>query len=209
MNRAPNITKQHWLRLSAALTLLYLFTACNALKYVPEDEKLYTGAEIEMDLSGAKKGKAELSSAIQSAVYPEPNSKFLGMRIGLWAHYKTQGDTAGFIARFINKRFGEEPVYLSDVNTSETRNIFENRAISQGFFYPEIKAEIRENEKTGSAYYQIKVGSAYQLKTYSYERDSLYIDHLIGGSLNETELRTNSVFSVEGFKKKEAALINF
>ncbi len=198
-----------WLYRGLLLLALPFFSACNALKYVPEDEKLYTGAAVEVETPAPKNERQELSSALNRAVYPKPNSRFFWMRVGLWAHYKVERQEAGFITRFINKRFGEEPVYLSDLQLEEVEKILKNRSINNGFFYPRITSSVEEKERTASARYRVEVGEAYHQETYQYLRDTIEIDSLIRYSMAETDLTQGTRFDLDYFKQERRRIDNY
>ena len=93
--------------------------SCSVKKFIPEDEKLYTGATIEIDADSTVKNVDKLKAELQNVLTPEPNSKFLGMRTGLYFYYKAQREKPGFINKWLNKKIGEEPVYISNVNNLE------------------------------------------------------------------------------------------
>src|SRR5687768_4240181 len=71
--------------LYVAFTML---TACTGLKYVPEGERLYTGANIKVE-SGekVKDAKAAKSAAREITNIKKPNSKILFSRPALWFYY--------------------------------------------------------------------------------------------------------------------------
>ena len=106
------------------MALLFSFS-CSVEKYIPEGEVLYTGAELETNLlteekvQDLKKVKAELQTLLQ----PQPNSSVLGMRLGLYYHYKAQREKPGFLNKWLNKKFGEEPVYLSQANPERVEEL--------------------------------------------------------------------------------------
>ncbi len=180
--------------------LLLLLGSCNVTKYIPADEKLYTGAEVEVISDGNVKGKNQLQYEIEDVVEPSPNKTIFGIRYGLYFYFKAQKEGAGKIKKGLNKRFGEEPVYLSDVNIKRTEQIINNRCENTGFFYSEISSSIEEQEKKASARYVVKISEPYRLETYVYQRDSTAIDSIIERSLKNTELTKGIRFDTEKFK---------
>ena len=179
---------------------------CNVTKYIPENEKLYTGATLEINRDFSVKGFKELNAELEGLLKPEPNSKILGMRIGLWSHYKVQKENPGFINRFIYKKIGEEPVYFSSVEMAKTQSLILNRLDNNGFFFSEVDAEAEEQAKKASAIYTIDLAQPYQLGTYNYERDSLPIDRSIKKLLASTEIAEGDYFSLEMMKNERTRL---
>src|SRR5690606_37452270 len=141
-------------------------SSCGVKQYIPEDELLYTGSEIKLESEAKIKERKRLKEELENLFYPEPNSKCLGMRLGLWAHYKAQKEKPGFINRFLNKKIGEEAVYLSDVNIPQTEELINNRLENRGFFRNEVVSAEDTDEKTANVDYTASVREPYTLKTY-------------------------------------------
>ena len=186
------------------LLLLWLMAACSVKKYIPEDEHLYKGAELKVVYPDEEKKDKELNSALSRAIYPKPNGRFLGMYLGLWAHYKKEAGKDGIISRFINKRYGEEPVYLSDVNAAETESLLRNRAVNRGYFFPEISSSLETGKHKGSAHYVVKPGVPYRLMSYQLITDSTSAtDSILRAAMNQkTALDTGAKFSLDRLKQE-------
>ncbi len=151
--------------------ILFVLQSCAVKKYIPEGERLYTGASVEIKTDSVIKNKGQLQTVLEEALRPQPNKKFLGMRPGLHYYYKTQQDHPGYINKFLYKKIGEEPVYQSDVKPYEVQEILLNRMENRGFFYSEAISEFEEEEKEASVKYTIKAISPYTIA--SYQLDSL------------------------------------
>lgn len=87
--------KYHWKQVSS-MVILCLLLGCGVEKYIPEGSTVYRSrtADIrsaEEKVKDLKKVKTELNSLLQ----PEPNSSLLGMRLGLYYHYKAQKKSRG------------------------------------------------------------------------------------------------------------------
>ncbi|TXD69210.1 BamA/TamA family outer membrane protein [Aequorivita lipolytica] len=148
-----------------------LLQSCAVNKYIPEGKRLYTGATVAVKSDSVIENKDNLEAVLEEALRPEPNSKFLGMRAGLHYYYKVQKENPGFINRFLYKKFGEEPVYQSDVKPYEVEEILLNRMENRGFFYSDVNSEFEETEKTASLQYTVRASSPYRIA--SYKLDSL------------------------------------
>ena len=132
---------------------MLLAQSCGIKKFIPEGERLYTGAELELDTIGEVEGLKEVKVELTSLIEPNPNTKFLGMKPGLFFHYKAQREKPGFIYRFLNKSFGEEPVYFSEVNPERVEELIVNRLDNNGFFYSRASSETILKEKSASVNY--------------------------------------------------------
>ena len=186
--------------------LLIWLSGCQIKKFIPENELLYTGATLEIekpdDIEDFKSVEEELNGLLR----PEPNSKFLGMYVGLWSYYKSQKDKPGFIIRFMNKKFGEEPVYMSQVNPSRTEELILNRLENRGFFYGTATSEETRGKKFAEVTYSTTVSHPYLLKDFILDRDSLQIEHDIQSLLPETELKSGSRFDLNALNQERERL---
>lgn len=144
-----------------------LFSACSISKYIPEDERLYTGASLEIESDSTINNENKLRLELEKVLGPEPNSKFLGMYPGLYFHYKNQKEKPGFINRFLYKKLGEEPVYQSDVKPFEIEELLRNRLENRGFFYSSANSEFIEKDKRASIKYKVEVPTPYRMETYT------------------------------------------
>ena len=149
--------------------------SCSVEKYIPEDEFLYRGANLKFIDTVLDKNYKEVKTETEGVLYPQPNSRFLGMYPGLYIHYKAQRENQGIINKFFNKKIGEEPVYFSDVELSETEELIYNRLENRGFFYSLIESNsiIDSSSHTAKVNYEVTLKKPYVLETYQLEKDSL------------------------------------
>lgn len=180
-----------------------LFQGCSVKKFIPEEELLYTGGTVEIDTTSATKELKEIEESLQQALRPEPNSSFLGMRLGLYFYYKSQQEKPGFINRFLGKKLGQEPVYASEVNLTNMEEILLNRAENNGFFYSTISSELLKGpeKKKAKAAYKIQLSQAYQLEKLHLDiADSLEIQAAVQATLSETLLKPGMRFDLATMK---------
>ncbi|WP_299102055.1 BamA/TamA family outer membrane protein [uncultured Winogradskyella sp.] len=150
------------------LTILVITTlfSCSIKKYIPEGERLYSGANVEIKSDSSVVISKNLKPELATVVRPQPNSKFLGMYLGLYYHYKAQNKNPGFINRWLNKKIGEEPVYQSDVKPFEVEEILRNRLENKGYFYSSSSSSFEEDELEASVTYKINIKKAYRLASF-------------------------------------------
>ncbi|PWI29324.1 hypothetical protein DI383_12885 [Flavobacteriaceae bacterium LYZ1037] len=153
------------------LLVIGSFYACSITKHIPENERLYTGATLSIESDSLIQNESGLKSDLESVLRPEPNSKFLGMHLGLYYYYKNQKENPGFINRWFYKQFGEKPVYQSDVETHEIEDILLNRLENRGFFYSRASSVFEETENKAALKYTVVVPEPYRMA--SYQMDSM------------------------------------
>ncbi len=182
--------------------LILGISSCSIKKYIPEGESLYTGAEIETTLEeDAKDVKIDgLNAELNTLLRPEPNTKFLGMRLGLYYHYKAQRDKPGFINKWLNKKVGEEPVYFSEVNPQRVEELILNRMDNRGFFYGEADSKIDSSKNFAHVKYDVKVPRPYAVEKFEIERDSLPIYDELEQLMSETRINKGDRFDLQLLK---------
>ncbi len=184
------------------LSLLGL-QGCSVKKFIPEDELLYVGAKVEMKNPDEIENTGNIRNEVEQVLRPDPNSKFLGIRPGLYFHYKTQQENPGFINKFFEKRIGEEPVYASDVSLNQVEDIILNRVENRGFFYSWVSSTMNsdEDKKEAEAIYTVELPEPYLVENYTLEEtDTLQVYKDIQDRFSETRIEKNMRFHLAELK---------
>ncbi|MBO3099603.1 translocation and assembly module lipoprotein TamL [Gelidibacter pelagius] len=176
------------------------FYSCSIAKYIPENERLYTGAELTIVSDSVIRNEAGLRTELESVMLPEPNSKLLGMYPGLYYYYKNQKEKPGFINRWLYKKLGEKPVYQSDVETFEVQDLLLNRLENRGFFYSRASSEFEESDKRASVVYTVKVPKPYRMETYQLDSLPAPIHKEIDSLVTESPLSKGMRFDLNKMK---------
>ncbi|PWH87208.1 translocation and assembly module lipoprotein TamL [Brumimicrobium oceani] len=195
-------------RVIIVVLVITMLSACSVKKYIPEGEMLFRGGEVKVNDTLGNQDISSLESELQSLLYPDPNTKFLGLYPGLHYYYKAQKEKPNFIIRFLNKKIGEKPAYFSDVNVKKTQELLENRLENSGFFYTRTSSNIEKDSisKTVKTNYTVTIGEAYHLENYTVEVDSLEkanhvpIYYQLEKALSETILKKGIRYDLDAFK---------
>lgn len=206
MKLPANHIVKYCLRLMLLFTLVQ--TSCHVAKFVPEDEKLYTGATVSIKHLGPTKKPPRIKSELEAALRPRPNGTLFGGRFGLWAYYKGSRERAGFFTRFLNKKFGEEPVYLSDVDVSQSENFIANRLENKGYYFNQISSTLNERKHKADLSYTVESSAPYALASYTYVRDSALVDQLIQASVNSSPLLQGDLLNLAELKNERERISN-
>ncbi|MDT0641785.1 BamA/TamA family outer membrane protein [Zunongwangia sp. F363] len=185
--------------------------SCSVEKFIPEGKMLYTGAELELDTTSKIEDLSEIRSELQGVLLPSPNTKFLGMRPGLYFYYKAQRENPGFINKFLNKKIGEEPVYLSDVETVNTQDLILNRLENRGFFYSSVGSQVNEDEenKEANVLYRAQLSQPYLLENYKLDSDSLLVYQEMENYLPESAIEEGMRFDLPKMKLERERIDNY
>ncbi|GAL88944.1 translocation and assembly module lipoprotein TamL [Jejuia pallidilutea] len=184
---------------SVIITAVSLY-GCSVSKYIPEDERLYTGATLTVQPDSIVKDKTGLKTELSTVLRPEPNKRFLGMHLGLYYYYKNQKENPGFINRWLYKKFGEAPVYQSDVEAYEVERLLLNRLENRGFFYSRASSEFNETEKKASIHYTVQVPKPYRMASYQLDSMPQQIYNDIQPYVDTTPFKTNMRFDLTNMK---------
>ncbi|RAV28743.1 translocation and assembly module lipoprotein TamL [Sinomicrobium soli] len=191
-----------------------LMASCGVNKYIPEEEMLFKGSDLELHVPDSLKDKvkdyAALESELEEVLRPVPNSKALGVYWGLRAHYKSRKEKPGFINRFLNKKIGEAPVYASDADLSRTEAIIRNRLENRGFFYSDVQSQMEENEKKkrAEAHYTVSLPEPYTLERYIVDPDSAPVIKEIEKNIRKWIIRPGMRFDLQALKSERERLDN-
>lgn len=190
------------------LILLSGMYSCSVRKYIPQDETLFTGSEIITVPETKIKNFTGLKRELELALKPEPNSKILGMRPGLYFHYKAQRKKPGFIIKWLNKKFGEEPVYFSDVDPMKIRDLILNRVENHGFFYSTVTFAVDSTSNYARIRFRAELPAPYVLENYRLDTDSLPIYKDIEATLSETAISKGDRFDLDLIKFERVRIDN-
>lgn len=174
--------------------------SCSVSKYIPDDERLYTGARIEIESDSVIANEKQLKSVLEEALRPKPNKKILGMRPRLYFYYKMQQDNPGFINRWLYKKMGEEPVYQNDVDPFEVEEILLNRMENRGFFLSDAKSEFKEKKKEASIDYILRVPAPYRMAGYQVDSLPMPVYPEVEKSVAQTQLSNGRRFDLAELK---------
>lgn len=181
------------------LTIVFLHS-CSVSKFIPENETLFTRSAIDITFDKPVENSKKIKEELETLLRPEANTTFLGMRLGLYYHYKAQRKRQGFLTKWFNKKFGEEPVYLSSVNPQRVEELMLNRLDNRGFFYSKVSSKVDSTAKFGGINYNVELPQPYMMEKLELDNDSLAIYTEISNALTETEIIPGTRFDLQLLK---------
>ncbi|OEJ98558.1 hypothetical protein A8C32_04970 [Flavivirga aquatica] len=178
------------------IVLSILVSACGVKRFIPENEKLYTGATFKINSEHKIEALKDIEKELELLLRPQPNISVLGAKLGLLAYYKVEKGKPGFIYRFIHKKTKEDPVYLSSVNINRTKELIKNRLDNLGFFNSEVISQVTNQKYKSEVTYSIKLYTPYRLETYKVYNDSLPIFKAIKEIIETSILKKGDPFNL-------------
>ncbi|WP_082318261.1 BamA/TamA family outer membrane protein [Hymenobacter sp. DG25A] len=160
-------------RAMLVVALLFL-AACSGAKFIPKNDKLYTGSTVKLTSPYSIPQKAQLQTELETVITPKPNASILGMRPKLYFWHMGEGKSKG-IGHFLAEKYGEAPVLLSQVDTQKVKGLMTNRLYNNGYFdSPRVQTKPNVKGNTATIDYTATVQRPYLIKTIHFpDRDTL------------------------------------
>ncbi|MFO7977856.1 MAG: BamA/TamA family outer membrane protein [Bacteroidales bacterium] len=170
---------------------------CSNLKYLEQDQTLYTGSNIQIESENRIREKGRIESELQSVITPEPNKRILGLRPWLWI-YNVAGEPTGKGLRYLmRERLGEPPVLFEQVSPQRTTRLMENRLMNLGYFDRDVSFQVNQEDQKASVDYFVELRTAYRFrKVYPLVADT-GVAALINEALQESLIREDRPYRLE------------
>ena len=195
-------------RLAAGLLLAGL-AGCSGLKFIPDGARLYTGSTVKLKSNTGSEipNEAVVQTELEAVIAPKPNSSILGLRPKLYFWHMGVGKTKG-IGHWLADKYGEEPVLFSKVDTARVAGLMLNRLNNDGFFKPEVRANVKLEERTASVDYEARVNDVYRIKEVFFpERDTL-LDRDIRATQAASLLKAGDPYNLQTFVNERVRIDN-
>lgn len=182
------------------LTCLF-WSACSTTRTLPEGEKLYTGAEVEIsgpDLTS--KQKKSLRNELAAITRPRPNSRLFGIPFKLMIYNAFGNRRPDSFFGKLRDKFGQPPVLLSNFDVDHNNKILENHLENRGFFNATVTGDTVVKGKKGSALFKAETGNQYLIDSISFDGDSGRLEQVIRESGSATLLKSGNPYNLDVIK---------
>ncbi|MEX2117346.1 MAG: BamA/TamA family outer membrane protein [Bacteroidota bacterium] len=164
---------------------------CSNTGYLAQGEKLYTGADVNIEEREDIPDKRDLEDQLDLLVKPEPNGKLLGLfRFKLWLYN----------IGFFKESLGEPPVLLQSVAPDRVvgrmRTLLENK----GYFWTDVQYTVREEESTADIQYTVAVKSPYRINGITVKGENSALVDAIRSTMGETVLGAGDQYDLVKLK---------
>ena len=185
------------------ITICLLLASCSGTKYLPEGEKLYTGADIKLESSdhiGHKRKKA-IETVAENAVSPKPNKNIFGFRPKVWMYMKAGENPQGKLKKWFKKN-GEAPVFISDTKPSVTADIIDAGLFNLGIFKSHTEFKIIEHQHSSNIIYTSNIHFPYTLNEIIYAISDNSISSIILAEKKKSLIKTGDDYNLENLKSE-------
>ena len=182
---------------------LALFS-CGPSHYLPDGEALYTGARVKItDKALTGKKKKNLAKNLTSLTRPKPNKSILGVRFKLF-FYSLGGKPKKkkTLGHWIQKKLGEPPVLMSDVDPDYNSKVLLSTLQNRGFFNASVTGDTVVRKLKGAANYTVQTGSQYRINGIRFIHDTTVLSQTILEDSSKTFLKKGRPFNLDVIKKE-------
>lgn len=186
------------------LLLLLFVTSCDVTKHLPEGEKLYKGANVNVEWEGQPKKKTKaMKRELTAIVRPKPNSMLFGFPYKVYFYYLfgEPKKPKGF-KNWFRETFGETPVMGSEVNLEKNREVLENRLQNKGYFHAAVAGDTIVKKKYEWLDFTARPGVQYKIRDLHFPEDSSTISKEIRRISNRTLLKPGEAYDLEVIKNE-------
>lgn len=192
-------------RVFIAATLIT--SACSTTKYVPENDKLYLGADVKIDDKDINKStKKVLEADLQALTRPRPNTSILGIRFKLMM-YNMRNERNKGLGSWLSRKFGEPPVLFSSVKIDFNRDLIANRLENRGYFRAADTVDTAiKGDKKVKLIYHATAGPQYLINSVKFTTDSSELGSAVSGTAANSFLKPGDPYSLDAIKAERTRI---
>ena len=165
---------------------------CNTA-YLAQGEKLYTGADVNIEEKEDIPDKGDLEDQLEQLVKPEPNGRLLGLfRFKLWMYN----------IGIFKESLGEPPVLLQSVAPDRVATRMHTLLENKGYFWSDVNYMIREEENTADIQYNIAITSPYSINSIAVKNGTGVLLETIRTAMDETLLAKGDPYDLEELNRE-------
>lgn len=179
--------------------LALLASGCNVYRFIPEGERLYNGAEVEIENPKAVKRKGIVKAELEDIIQPTPNRKFFGLfYTRLWFYFKTkEPKKERGLRRYFKYKIGEAPVYYSELQAQKNTKIMEKALKDQGYFGSTVKYEPNIQPNKASVKYYVTSRGRYDIGVITMPTDSSMVSDIMRNNKDELDVKTGTPYHID------------
>lgn len=147
------------------LVAMATISSCSVNKYIPSNKTLLKSYDINYLI---KKDKTIDNSEVKAYLRPRPNKIFLGTQYKLYIYYLSKKHPSK-LNLWLNKKLGEEPVYIDEVDPDRLSLNMQRFISKSGFFDTKISHQIVGDKKKSKVVFNINTGKPYLIDSISYD----------------------------------------
>ncbi|MFN7117973.1 MAG: BamA/TamA family outer membrane protein [Saprospiraceae bacterium] len=179
-----------------------LLSACGGTKYVPQDEYLYTGANVKFLDSEKVKNKKALSKTLETFTRPEKNS---GFKLWVYNTFHNPNKEKG-LGNWIAKKLGEPPVLFQTTDMERSQALMENYLHDNGYFGSEVRSDTAAKDKKITVTYNVQSRGQYTVREVYFPSDSTPLNALFADRQRRAQVKAGQAYSLTRIQAERTRL---
>ncbi|TVQ39870.1 MAG: hypothetical protein EA384_04690 [Spirochaetaceae bacterium] len=190
-------------RLLLVTAVMAAVTGCTTVRFLEDDQQLYSGAAVDVASEERVPGKRSLASDLEDVVRPLPNRAWFGiMRPRVWIYHAVgEADGPGLRAWVVD-RFAEEPVLFEQVSPESNAGRMRSWLMNHGYFEADVQYSIVERRRTAGLQFDVVVHQPYRIGSISWPQDDSALSEAIRATSAETLIRPAEVYRLETLREE-------
>ena len=186
--------------------LVFFITGCSSTRHLPPDEKLYTGATVDVKGTSTVREKKVLTEDLGGLTRPKPNTKFLGLRLKLSIYNMFRKKKENSFFGRIRDKNGEPPVLLSQVDLEQNVRVLQSHMENKGYFRSKVAGDTIIRRKKAHARYNVEAGPQYKIAAVQFPGDTSVLTKTIAETAKETLLLPGKPFDLDVIKAERSRI---
>jgi outer membrane protein insertion porin family len=194
-----------WTQFFISFFCLSILYGCSNLKYLPEHEALYTGAEVKLKSADKIADKGKLNDALNAVLVPKPNATVLGLRLRLYLYNKASKTKNTSLKKWLQKK-GEPPVLYSSVSPKTTIGLLKNRLFNNGYFYAKVDTHAIHSDRKVKLEYIVTLPKPYTINEVYFPDPANLLASDIQKTKEKSLLKKGDIYNLDVIKSERARI---
>ncbi len=185
-----NSLKHNLFKLFILITLVWIGASCSVKKFIPEGQQLTH----KYSISIVDKPEEVKNSELRDFIKPKANSSFLFWKPKLYFYYKNIKKPTKF-NNWLNKNYGEEPVYTETDNLKKSAHNMEIYLANIGFFNSEVSYSLKTKGINDRITFMVNLSTPYKISNITYNIQDTVIKSFVFQHLDETLIKQGNIYN--------------
>ncbi len=182
--------------------LWLLISSCSNLRYLDDDQKLYTGSDITIKSEEKIENKGTITSELSSVLRPKPNDKLLSWRYRLWLYNVTGNEPKFGPFKWVKNTLGRPPALWENFDGQRGAELMENRLFNMGFFDAQVTFTPNEKKKKASAGFEVTLLPPYTISEIVPIEQQSDFHQQINTILQDTPMHQGDAYNLDDLKSE-------
>ena len=168
-----------------------IMSSCSINRFIPEGKNLVQSNKVVIEGEKTQISKSELSTYITL----KPYKSTFQTKIPNWIYYKSERRPNNKIWKWLNEKFGRDPIYYDPTGTNNSANQMMRYLNNVGYFHSKVTHTVKSRKKRAKITYHV-----YPTQPYTINK----IEYVINDSL----IRSYIMFDSSKFELNEGDIYN-